>query len=102
MIQRHFIQSKCLHNYEGAVKPIIYYVDTSIPEPFFSAVIEGISWWDEAFRYAGYPARTIQVLGLPESVDPFGTEDFDRSFASSVNFVHWIHRDYRGYSVGQR
>src|SRR5262249_46386777 len=37
-----------------AVKPIIYYVDPAAPEPIRSAMIEGASWWNQAFEAAGY------------------------------------------------
>src|SRR5215813_14665522 len=36
------------------VKPIVYYVDRGAPEPVRSALIEGASWWNQAFEAAGY------------------------------------------------
>ncbi|HVA17932.1 MAG TPA: DUF5117 domain-containing protein, partial [Candidatus Dormibacteraeota bacterium] len=36
------------------VKPIIYYVDRAAPEPIRSALVEGASWWNQAFTAAGY------------------------------------------------
>jgi hypothetical protein len=33
-----------------AVEPIVYYVDRGAPEPIRTALIEGASWWNEAFR----------------------------------------------------
>ena len=35
------------------VKPIIYYLDNGTPEPIRSALIEGASWWNQAFEAAG-------------------------------------------------
>ena len=35
-------------------KPIIYYLDPGTPEPIRSALIEGASWWNEAFEEIGY------------------------------------------------
>lgn len=46
------------------VKPIIYYVDPGTPEPIRSALIEGASWWNEAFEAAGY-TNAFQVKVLP-------------------------------------
>ncbi|HKV28851.1 MAG TPA: DUF5117 domain-containing protein, partial [Candidatus Acidoferrales bacterium] len=35
------------------VKPIVYYVDRAAPEPIRSALMEGASWWNQAFTAAG-------------------------------------------------
>ena len=37
-----------------AVEPIIYYLDPGAPEPIRSALLEGASWWNQAFTAAGY------------------------------------------------
>lgn len=34
------------------VEPIVYYVDRGAPEPVRSALIEGASWWNQAFEAA--------------------------------------------------
>lgn len=72
------------------VKPIIYYIDNGTPEPVRSALVEGVSWWNQAFEAAGY-INAFQVKVLPDSVDP---EDI------RYNIVHWTHRKTRGYSYG--
>jgi hypothetical protein len=36
-----------------AVKPIIYYLDNGT-EPIRSALMEGASWWNQAFEAAGF------------------------------------------------
>ena len=36
------------------IEPIIYYVDHAAPEPVRSALIDGASWWNEAFEEAGF------------------------------------------------
>src|SRR5204862_528144 len=36
------------------VKPLVYYVDNGAPEPIRSALIEGASWWNQAFEAAGF------------------------------------------------
>ena len=40
------------------IRPIVYYVDRGAPEPVRSALIEGASWWNQAFEAAGY--RRVQ------------------------------------------
>ena len=72
------------------VKPIIYYVDRAIPEPIRSAVIEGVSWWNQAFTAAGYK-DAFQVKLLPEGIDPMDVR---------YNVVEWVPRSTRGWSIG--
>lgn len=72
------------------VKPIIYYIDNGTPEPVRSALVEGVSWWNQAFEAAGY-INAFQVKVLPDSADP---DDI------RYNVVHWTHRKTRGYSYG--
>ncbi len=73
-----------------AVEPIIYYVDPGTPEPIRSALIEGASWWAEAFEAAGF-VDAYRVEILPAGVDP---QDI------RYNMIHWTHRRTRGYSYG--
>ena len=47
-----------------AVEPIIYYLDPGAPEPVRSALMEGASWWNQAFEAAGY-INGFQVKGRP-------------------------------------
>jgi len=72
------------------VTPITYYVDPGIPEPVRSAVLEGTSWWNQAFEAAGY-INAFRVAVLPDSADP---DDI------RYNMIHWSHRRTRGYSYG--
>ena len=72
------------------VAPIIYYVDRGAPEPIKSALIEGASWWNQAFTAAGYH-NAFQVRELPAGVDPMDLR---------YNVVEWIHRSTRGWSYG--
>ena len=73
-----------------AVEPIIYYVDSGTPEPIKSALIEGASWWNQAFEAAGF-IDGFQVKELPEGADPQDVR---------YNMIHWTHRRTRGYSYG--
>ncbi len=73
-----------------AVKPIIYYLDNGTPEPIRSALLEGASWWNQAFEAAGY-SNAFQVKILPEDADPMDLR---------YNMVNWVHRSTRGWSFG--
>ncbi|MGI8435776.1 MAG: zinc-dependent metalloprotease [Chthoniobacterales bacterium] len=72
------------------VQPIIYYVDRGAPEPIKSTLIEGASWWNQAFEAAGY-VNAFQVKELPEGVDPMDLR---------YNVIEWVHRSTRGWSYG--
>ncbi len=72
------------------VKPIIYYVDNGVPEPIRSALVEGASWWNQAFEAAGYK-NAFQVKILPDSADPMDIR---------YNVINWVHRSTRGWSYG--
>ena len=71
-------------------KPIIYYLDPGTPEPIRSALIEGASWWNEAFEEIGY-RNAFQVKILPEDADPMDCR---------YNVIQWVHRSTRGWSYG--
>ena len=73
-----------------AVEPIVYYVDSGVPEPIRSALVEGASWWNQAFEAAGY-IDAFQVRILPEGADPMDVR---------YNVIQWVHRSTRGWSYG--
>lgn len=72
------------------VEPIVYYIDPGVPEPIRTALIEGASWWNEAFEAIGY-RDAFQVKVLPEGADPMDVR---------YNMVNWVHRSTRGWSYG--
>ncbi len=72
------------------VKPIIYYVDRGAPEPIKAALIEGASWWNQAFEAAGYK-NAFQVREMPADADPLDVR---------YNVINWVHRSTRGWSYG--
>lgn len=72
------------------VEPIIYYLDRGAPEPIRSALIEGASWWNQAFEAAGF-INAFQVKVLPEDADPLDVR---------YNVINWVHRSTRGWSYG--
>lgn len=73
-----------------AVKPIIYYLDNGTPEPIRSALLEGASWWNQAFEAAGF-INAFQVKVLPDTADPMDIR---------YNVINWVHRSTRGWSYG--
>jgi hypothetical protein len=72
------------------VKPIIYYVDPGTPEPVRSALLEGASWWNQAFEAIGFK-NAFQVKLLPDDADPMDVR---------YNVIQWVHRATRGWSYG--
>ncbi len=72
------------------VEPIVYYVDRGVPEPVRSALVDGASWWNEAFEAAGYD-NAFRVELLPEGADPLDVR---------YNVIQWVHRSTRGWSYG--
>jgi len=90
-IMRHRLQK--LHPGSAVsepVKPIIYYLDNGTPEPIRSALLQGASWWNQAFEAAGFK-NAFQVKLLPDSADPMDIR---------YNLINWVHRSTRGWSYG--
>ena len=73
-----------------AIEPIVYYVDAGCPEPIKSALIEGASWWNQAYTEAGF-INAFQVKELPGDVHPLDVR---------YNVIQWVHRSTRGWSYG--
>jgi hypothetical protein len=73
-----------------AVEPIVYYVDRGAPEPVRSALMDGASWWNQAFEAAGYK-DAFQVELMPEGADAMDVR---------YNVIQWVHRSTRGWSYG--
>ncbi|HEX8797463.1 MAG TPA: DUF5117 domain-containing protein, partial [Terriglobales bacterium] len=72
------------------VKPLVYYVDRGAPEPIRSALVEGASWWAQAFEAAGFK-NAFRVEVLPEGADLMDIR---------YNVIQWVHRSTRGWSYG--
>jgi hypothetical protein len=90
-ITRHRLKKKDPNaKVSDPVKPIIYYVDRGVPEPIRSALIEGASWWNQAFEAIGY-RNAFQVKLLPEGADPMDVR---------YNMINWIHHSTREWSYG--
>ncbi len=72
------------------VEPIVYYLDPGTPEPVRSALLEGASWWADAFEAAGF-VDAFRVEMLPEGADMLDVR---------YNVIQWVHRATRGWSYG--
>jgi len=73
------------------VKPLVYYLDRGIPEPYRTAFRQGASWWNKTFEAAGF-TNAFRVEDLPDSVDPMDAR---------YSVIQWVHRSDPGFSVGQ-
>lgn len=72
------------------VKPIQYWVDSGAPEDVKRALVEGASWWQQAFEAAGF-RNAFKVDVLPAGADPMDIR---------YNMINWVHRSTRGWSSG--
>ena len=73
-----------------AKEPIVFYVDSGAPQEIRDALIEGASWWADAFEAAGFP-DSYRVEVLPEGAHPLDVR---------YNVIQWVHRQTRGWSYG--
>jgi len=90
-IRRHRLEKKNPSaKISEAVEPIVYFVDRGAPEPIRSALVEGASWWNQAFEAAGFKDAFL-VKVLPEGADPMDVR---------YNMINWVHRSTRGWSYG--
>ncbi|MBX7117532.1 MAG: zinc-dependent metalloprotease [Gemmatimonadaceae bacterium] len=72
------------------VKPVVYYLDPGIPEPYRTAFLQGGNWWGKVFEAAGWK-NGFQVKELPAGADPMDAR---------YNLIYWVHRAGPGPSVG--
>ncbi|MEO1966827.1 zinc-dependent metalloprotease [Hyphomonas sp.] len=73
-----------------AKEPLVFYVDSGAPPEIRDALIEGASWWADAFAAAGFP-DSYRVEVLPEGAHPLDIR---------YNVIQWVHRQTRGWSYG--
>ena len=90
-IRRHRLEKKDPNAaMSEAVKPIQYWVDSGAPEDVKKALVEGASWWNQAFEAAGF-RNAFRVAVLPDGADPMDIR---------YNMINWVHRSTRGWSSG--
>jgi hypothetical protein len=91
LIRRHRLQkADAGAALSDPVRPITYYVDSGAPESIRRALIEGASWWNQAFEAAGF-RNAFKVEVLPDGADPMDIR---------YNMINWVHRSTRGWSSG--
>ena len=91
VINRHRLEKKDPNaDVSEPLEPIVYYVDPGVPEPIRSALLEGASWWNEAFEEIGYK-NAFRVEVLSADADPMDLR---------YHMILWIHRPTRGWSFG--
>jgi len=91
LITRHRLEKKDPSAAKSEpVEPIVYYVDNGAPEAIRQALIDGASWWNQAFEAAGF-INAFQVKVLPVDADPMDIR---------YNMINWVHRSSRGWSYG--
>ena len=74
----------------NTINPIVFYIDSGVPEPIRGALVDGAKWWEDAFIAAGFPDG-YRVELLPETAHPLDIR---------YNVVQWVHRQTRGWSYG--
>jgi hypothetical protein len=90
-IRRHRLEKKDpTAAISDPVKPIEYWVDPGAPEDVKKALVEGASWWSQAFEAAGF-RNGFKVAVLPDGADPMDIR---------YNMINWVHRSTRGWSTG--
>ncbi|MEM6638810.1 MAG: zinc-dependent metalloprotease [Pseudomonadota bacterium] len=90
-VRRHRLQKKTPGDAPSdVVEPIVYYVDPGAPEPVRAALIDGATWWRDAFTAAGF-LNAFEVRLLPDGADPMDVR---------YNVIQWVHRSTRGWSYG--
>ena len=90
-IRRHRLEKKDPNAaISEPVKPIRYWVDSGAPEDVKKALVEGASWWNQAFEAAGF-RNGFKVDVLPDGADPMDIR---------YNMINWVHRSTRGWSSG--
>jgi hypothetical protein len=93
-IERHrLIKKDANAAVSDPVEPIVYYIDRGAPPLIRKALIEGGSWWNQAFEAAGFRNAFI-VRELPEGADPMDIR---------YNMVNWLDRSgspQRAFSYG--
>ena len=72
------------------VKPIVYYLDPGIQEPYRTAFKQGLAWWTLTFQAAGF-SNAFRVEDMPPDMDPMDAR---------YHVIQWMHRSDIGASVG--
>jgi hypothetical protein len=91
LIRRHRLQKRDPSAaMSEPLQPIQYWVDPGAPDDVRTALVEGASWWNQAFEAAGF-RNAFKVDVLPADADPMDIR---------YNMINWVHRSTRGWSSG--
>ncbi len=95
LVTRYAIRHRLQKRTPGAapsepVKPIVYYLDPGIPEPYRQAFKDGAGWWTRVFEAAGFQ-NAFRVEDMPADMDPLDAR---------YNVIQWVHRTEADYSIG--
>jgi len=74
----------------GVRDPLVFHIDPGAPARIQEALLDGASWWRDAFAAAGFEDG-FRVELLPEDAHPLDIR---------YNVVQWVHRQTRGWSYG--
>jgi len=91
IIRYDLVKKDPTENVSEPVRPIVFYLDPSMPQNVHKLVEEAVSWWNPAFEAAGYK-NVVQVKEPEAGIDLFDV---------NVNAILWVPRETRGYSVGE-
>ncbi len=72
------------------VRPIVYYLDPGVPEPYRTAFKQGAGWWNRVFAAAGY-VNAFRVEDMPADMDPLDAR---------YHVMQWVHRTDPSSSIG--
>ncbi len=78
------------HRLQQGGKPIVYYLDPGVPEPYRAAFKQGAAWWNAVFEAAGF-RNAFRIEDMPADMDPLDAR---------YNVIQWVHRTQPDYSIG--
>jgi hypothetical protein len=74
------------------VKPIVYYIDRTVPEEYVDYLIAGVEWWQKAFEQAGFKNAIIgKRAPTPEEDPDWSAED------ARYSTIRWNTSDQGSY-----
>ncbi len=92
---RHIVRHRLVKRDPAAAvsepaRPIVYYLDPGIPEPYRTAFRDGAMWWNAVLEAAGFRGA-YRVEDMPADMDPLDAR---------YHVIQWVHRTEPGFSIG--
>jgi hypothetical protein len=76
------------------VKPIVYYIDRTVPEEYVPFMIAGVEWWQKAFEETGFKNAIIgKRAPTPEEDSDYSAED------ARYSTIRWNTSDQAWYGA---